>query len=302
MAKRIQDFRNFDSSKEVTTSKPKKAEVVTKSKKVKKVNKPEEVSNNKKQEYKKESNTKSNKIIIVFFVLLIITGITIGCLFSPTFNLTGIIVDDGVNVTSDEILKSFDIAMETNIFKINQKDIENSIKEKLSYIKSVDVKLELPSEIKIEYIEREPFALVKYLESYMVMDKYGYILEITRENKFPDLPIIYNIRFDSYEIGKQLEDTAKTKFDNVVYLIESAKQSEFKYTIYEINYESISNVKIWVKEENIEIIYGEIDRNMIEDKLNSIEEILNYTKGKNGKIDISNSGYSEGKTVFTERL
>ena len=45
------------------------------------------------------------------------------------------------------------------------------------------------------YTEREPLALIKYLESYLVMDQYGYFLELTKEKKFEDLPIIYNIQF-----------------------------------------------------------------------------------------------------------
>ena len=61
-------------------------------------------------------------------------------------------------------------------------------------------------------------------------------------------------------------------------------------------------MKFWIKESDIEVIYGDIDRNFIGDKLNYIEEVLNNTKGKKGKIDLSNSGYLEGKTVFTERF
>lgn len=292
MAKRIQDFRNFKSSNDVETFKEKNEKVITQPKKIK--NSKNNIKN------KKENKNVSNKLTI-FFIFLIIAGITVGCLFSPAFNLNGFIVKEGINVTKEEILNSFSVTKGTNIFKIDYEDIETSIEE-LPYIKNARAKFELPNEVKIEFVEREPFALVKYLESYMVMDKFGYILEITRENKFEKLPIIYNINFNSYEIGKQLEDTAKTKFDNVVYLLENAYQSEFEYTISEINYESISNVKVWVKDVEIEIIYGEIDRNMIGDKLGYIEEILNKTKGKKGKIDISSSNYLDGKMVFTERI
>ena len=133
------------------------------------------------------------------------------------------------------------------------------------------------------------------------MDKYGYILEITREKKFENLPIIYNIEFDSYEIGSKLEDTAKIKYDNVVYLLENASQNDFKYSISEINYESIANVKMWVVGQEIEIIYGEIDRNIIGDKLNYISEILHRVDGKYGRLDVSSSDYL-ANTVFTERF
>lgn len=307
MAKRIQDFRSFNSSNKNATSADNVVEVAPKPKvniRNEKLRKSyTKTKTEKKQDKSVDADEKKgvNKAVVAFFVILVITGVGIGCLFSPTFNLRGIIVSDGTNVTRAEILNSFEIEMGINVFKINYKEIKNSV-EKLPYIKSAEAKILFPDEIKIDYVERKPFALVKYLESYMVMDKYGYILEITRQNKYQDLPIIYNIEFDTYEIGKQFEDTAKTKYDNVVYLLETAVKNEFSYTISEINYESIGNVKLWIKESDIEVIYGDIDRNFIGDKLNYIEEVLNNTKGKKGKIDLSNSGYLEGKTVFTERF
>ena len=253
---------------------------------------------NTKKDYQKQKS--SNKFIITFFIILVVLGIGVGCLFSPTFNLTKIIVQNGKNITSEEILSSFNVEKGTNVFKINYNNIEKSI-ETLPYIQSTDAKIKFPNEIQIEYIERTPFALIKYLESYLVMDKYGYILEISREKKNENLPIIYNIEFDSYEVGEKLEDTAKTKYDNVVYLLENASKNNFGFSISEINYESIGNVKMWVLEEDIEIIYGEIDRNIIVDKLNYISGILQRVKGKKGTVDISSDNYLE-KTVFTERL
>ena len=304
MAKRIQDFRNFNSSKKEATS-TNNVEVAKKPKvnikNARNIKKHTDIKKKNTHEQRDEEKKGTNKIVVAFFVILVISGVGIGCLFSPTFNLRSIIVNDGINVTRAEILNSFDVEMGLNIFKVDYKKIKNSI-EKLPYIKSAEAKILFPNEIEIEYTEREPFALVKYLESYMVMDKFGYILEITRQNKYPDLPIIYNIEFDTYEIGKQFEDTAKTKYENVVYLLENATKNKFPYTISEINYESIGNVKLWIKESDIEVIYGDIDRNFIGDKLNYIEEVLNNTKGKKGKIDLSNSGYLEGKTVFTERF
>ena len=312
MAKRIQDFREFNSSRaEAEPSKQKNTNQNSYKSKVNKSaktgtsrkNKPKETKNigRGSKEFKQEKEKGgSSKFFVAFFIILVLVGVGLGCLFSPTFNLSEITAKNGINVTSGEILNSFSIQMGTNVFKINYKHIEEAV-EKLPYVQSADAKLEIPSQIKIEYVEREPFALVKYLESYLIMDKFGYILEISREKKFENLPIIYNIEFDSYEIGGRLEDTAKTKYDNVVYLLENALKNDFNYSISEINYESISNVKMWVREEDVEIIYGEIDRNIIIDKLNYISEILNKIKGKGGTLDISSDNYLE-KTVFTERL
>lgn len=170
MAKRIQDFRSFNSSNKNATSADNVVEVAPKPK----VNiRNEKLRKNytktkteKKQDKSVDADEKKgvNKAVVAFFVILVITGVGIGCLFSPTFNLRGIIVSDGTNVTRAEILNSFEIEMGINVFKINYKEIKNSV-EKLPYIKSAEAKILFPDEIKIDYVERKPFALVKYLES-----------------------------------------------------------------------------------------------------------------------------------------
>ncbi len=246
-----------------------------------------------------DTQERTGKRIVMFFLILIIVGIAIGCFFSPVFNLAKIVIDDGIHVSKEEIQNIVDAQIGENVFQIEYGALENQIEE-LPYIQSAQVQLKMPNTIEIKYVERVPFALVKYLESFLVMDQYGYILEVTREKKFEGLPIIYNVEFNSYEVGKRLTDTAKTKYDNVVYLLENAKQNHFDYTISEINYESIGNVKIWVTEEDVEIVYGEINRNTISDKLKYIAGILSKVKGKKGRIDVSSSNYLE-KTVFTER-
>ena len=211
MAKRIQDFREFNSSREETKTSTnsnknvsnykkqkaqcktkssvnvKKRETISKNNNVKKQTEASRSSNKKQNDRVSEQNeSKKDNGVLNFFIILVIFGTIVGCLFSPTFDLTEIIVRSGMNISKEEILNSFDIKKGINVFKINYKGISKSIEE-LPYIQSANAKLKFPNELKIEYIEREPFALVKYLESYLIMDKYGYILEISREKKFTNL-------------------------------------------------------------------------------------------------------------------
>ena len=133
--------------------------------------------------------TKKHHFLVAFCAILVVIGIVIGCMFSPTFDLDRIIVNNGKNVTQEEIMNTFSLEKGMNVFKINYKEIASQV-QSLPYIQSAKVKLKLPNCIEIEYVEREPIALIKYLESYLVMDQYGYFLEITKEKKFDELPII----------------------------------------------------------------------------------------------------------------
>lgn len=246
---------------------------------------------------KKEKNVGTS--IFIFFAILVIMSLAIGVVFSPTFDVTGIVTYDGVNVSSGEISNIANVNIGENILKQNYRAIKENVSA-IPYIKSVNIKLLFPDKIEIRYEEREPYALCKYLESYVVVDKFGYLLEIKKENDLTDLPVIYGIELENCELGEMLKDTDRIKYQNVVMLLETAKQRDFQYNIYEIDYEKISEVKFWVKDFDIDIIYGDIDKNLIADKLNYLSEVLKKLNGKKGKLNISSDNYLE-KTIFTER-
>ena len=285
MAKKLENFRNLNQSNKKT---PTEKVGVISEKRMKK----EDVKTRKK-------NKSTTSKIMIFFLILVIIGVGIGILFSPAFNLTEVVVVDGVNVNSAEILNQVNVTYGENILKQNYKLIKEGVLA-IPYVKEANIKLIAPGKIEIKYVEREPYMLIKYLESFFVVDKYGYLLEIKKENDLENLPIIYGIDIDSNKLGEMLSDISGTKYKKVVTLIETAKQRNFPHSIFEINYESISQVKLWVKDYDIDIIYGEIDKNLITDKLNYLEGVLKKLKGKSGELDISSEKYLE-KTIFTER-
>lgn len=283
MAKKLENFRNLNQSNKQSSTK-KVGEVARK--RIKK-------------EKQKEKSVFSK--VVIFFLILVFMGVAIGILFSPAFNLSKVIIAEGENVSKAEISNLIDVTYGENILKQNYKSIKENILT-LPYIKDVKIKLNLPDKIKIDYIERKPYMLLKYLESFFVVDQYGYLLEIKKENNLPNYPIIYGIEIDSYELGKPLSDTSGIKYRNVVTLIETAKQREFPYSIYEVNYESIAGVKLWLEGFDVDVIYGEIDKDTVTDKLNFLAGVLKSEsiRGKSGELDISSENYLE-KTIFTER-
>lgn len=252
---------------------------------------------------RKESEDKLRKEntglkFLLFFVILVIIGLSIGILFSSEFNLSNVLVDDGINITKEEIRNAIDVTYGENILKQNYGELKSDI-ESLPYIESVKLSIKFPNTIKIEYTERVPYALIKFLESYFVVDKFGYLLEIKKTNEGIDLPVIYGFDVSEYELGEKLLDISGVKMKNVVMLMETAKQRKFKYKIVEISYEEIGQVKLWFEGHEIEIIYGQIDKNLITEKLKYLERILEDLKGKNGRLDISSDNYRE-KSIFVD--
>lgn len=246
----------------------------------------------------KENKKSVGGKIAFFILLLVIISVATGCLFAPVFNISEVIVNSGDNVTAQEILNNANIELGTNIFRINDSKIKEKI-ETLSYVREADIYRKFPDTIVLEINERNPYAIVKYLESFAITDKYGYILEIKKENS-GDLPIIYGLDSGSYVVGQKLEGNSLTKYENCAYLIEIANKTNFGYKFKEINYNDLTNVKLYIEEIDTDIIYGNIFIDDIEEKLNHLSSILKELNGKKGRIDMSDENYL-AKTVFTEK-
>lgn len=248
---------------------------------------------------KKEKIKKSGSKITIFVLLLIVVGVTTGCLFSPVFDITEVKSYSGENVTQAEVINLASIELGVNIFQINDSKIIENV-ETLPYVKAAQVYRKFPSTIIIKYEERTPYAIVKYLESYAVCDKFGYVLEIKKENTLKNLPIIYGIDYENIEVGQKLEGTSMLKYENCAYVFEIVSRPEFNYSFSEINYDDSTNVKMTISERNIDVVYGNIVIDSIEEKLTHLSSILKELGNKKGKIDMSSENYLE-KTVFVEK-
>ncbi|MBR4110859.1 MAG: FtsQ-type POTRA domain-containing protein [Clostridia bacterium] len=277
---KIQDFRKLNTDKHETapTKKKSKGSVSASKKKEKKV----------------------NVFLPFILVSLILIGICIGCMLTPTFNIDEINVQSGINVNKEEILSKMEHVKGVNTLKINSRKLEKSIEE-IPYIKEANIERELPNALKVTYEERKPYAIIKYLESFVIMDKFGYVLEIKKENDMQDLAIIYGIDAEEYLPGTILDGVARLKYENVAYLLETSKHVEFEYEISEINYQDTENLIISIKDVDIEVEYGDIVRERLSEKMIYLNEMIKSIEGKKGTILINSEDYNK-ESIFRERF
>jgi cell division protein FtsQ len=301
---KIQDFRKINLIKEKASKKKEKVKAYYPKKKDTKVHKNNEnkvskksvegVSSVQQAGTRRKVRTKSHKGLVVFFMFLVIIGVGVGCLLTPTFNTNSVFAQDGINVTKEELLSKANIQIGINIFKINTWKIEDKILE-LPYVKEAKVSRKLPDTIVINIIEKEQYAQIKYLESFLIMDKHGSILELLNEKM--DLPIIYGIELSDTAPGTMLNNEEKIKYDNIVLLLETMKKNNFEYIVDEINYEDFENIKLVIGD--IDVDFGKIDKD-INIKISYLQEVLKNVDGKKGKLDLSGE-YLE-RTIFEEIL
>lgn len=292
-SKKMSDFRTLNLSTETTPINQNVGAVSA----VKKSTNPKKISAKSSKE--EQPSRRINLGLTIFFLILVILGVFVGCLFTPPFEVSNINVQNGIYVQADEILSKMDGVRGTNIFRINTKSLVKLIKEN-PYIKEVKIERQYPNGLYVHFEERTPYALIKYLESYIVVDKYGYVLEIKKENDMMNLAIIYGINADEYVPGNQITDLAGLKYKNLTYMLEISNMDDFDYTICEMNYTDTERLIMSVKELDVDINFGEIERNILNEKMSYLNGILKKLTGKKGNLDISSNSYLE-KTIFTER-
>lgn len=312
-ATKINDFRTLNLSEEKTPTKKNVGGISVSSNKKTNSRKTSAKGNNVKTSTKKKSTTQKKSVqkkekeanknsglkLAIFFVILVLMGAFVGCLFTPTFNIMSISVDEGVRVTSNEIKSKVDEVIGENILRVNTKSLKESI-ESIPYVRRAEIKRNFPNELRITFKEREPYALIKHLESFVVMDKFGNVLEIKKENDMDGLAIIYGISLDEVTTGKKITDLSGLKYENMAYLLETVVNSKFEYTISEINYTDTEALIISVEELDVDINYGKIEKSILAEKINYLNGILKKLEKKKGMLDISSNNYLE-KTIFTER-
>lgn len=140
--------------------------------------------------FPKEKKKKINKKIVTFFssiLLMVIVGIL--ALTAPIFNITDIQIQGNQKVDSNTILTLSGLKKGENIFKFNKSMIQN-IKEN-TYIESVEISRKLPGTIFISVEERKITYQMSLINSYVYLDKNGYLLENSTNKQ--EVPVL--VRF-----------------------------------------------------------------------------------------------------------
>ena len=273
-------------------TKRKKEQPKTKVKKTKK-------STNKVQKTKKRPKTKKKniklKIVKWIFLLALLATAIILFLLSSVFNITDIVVENNKKISEQEIVNLSGLVKNENMFKTTNKKIKEGIKQN-PYIEDVVITRELSGKVKLKVIERTPTYMIKFANGYAYINNQGYILEISEEAL--QLPIITGFKTSSEEIkaGNRLEVDDLKELENVIRIMETAKNTSIADIITEIDISNSNNYKLVIASEGKTVQFG--DLNNINVKILKIEYILEQEKGREVEIYFQNTE----KAVFREKV
>ncbi len=268
---------NFDEEYIIGISQPRQN---AKSKNVKKQKNPKE----------KKRTTKIKKGVARFFIILILfaTAACFLCL-SPIFNVQEIIVENNNLISSDTIISVSQIQMYKNMFLMSNRQAEKRL-EKNSYIENAEVTRVFPNKIKIHVNEREEMCLMEFAEGkYAVIDRKGYILDVTSEKK--NLPILMGMETNIDQIvndkkeNNRLVESDLRKIDTVDNIIDTSKNYGVYEFITKIDMTETTNVVLTMEKEKKTVYLGNCSQ--LYARMGHIKTILDSEKGKKGKIYVN---------------
>lgn len=267
------------SNKKLKNSKENKKKVAKKNnKKTKKVvpKKEKEVENKKKK--------RNFKFLKYLFLIICVLSAIIATMASPLFNVKQIDVEGNKKITKDEIISLSQIELEQNTYKINISKTKQKILEN-PYIKSVQIKRNLPSNITITVEERTTTFMIEYGSGYVYINNQGYILEISTEKL--DIPILQGAETatEDFVPGNRLCTNDLEKMSTVIKIMEVASNNDIASLISRIDIENKQNYKIvFDGEQKIAYLGDETD---LSTKILSIKAILERESGIAGEIFVN---------------
>ena len=256
----------------------------------------EEKIKNKKNKKKKKKYKYNVKLITFVSCFLLVIASVIFALTAPIFNIAKIEVTGNSKVQEENIKSLSGLKIGENIFKFNSSVISN-IKEN-AYIENVEVKRALPDTVKIKVTEREVKYQINLINSYVYIDKYGYILEKSAEKKA--VPTIVGLKITEDDLMKKtrLEGKDIETLNKILKITEAAKIINIDNIITEINTENDTDYVLYIESEAKTIYIG--DTTNLTNKMLYIQKILQNEKGKSGKVFVNKDMTTGFKPYFRE--
>ena len=222
------------------------------------------------QRYKKrKKREKRRKRILNFILLLFIVALIYLFTFKTDFfNIKKIEIIGNKKLNDEQILKTSICSKGENIFKINKKYCEESIK-KLAYVKDVKITRKLPNTIKINIVERNEVAVIPYIGAFVFIDEEGYVLKIEEKKGSLELPQVFGLEIVDLQIGDCLFKGVKGS-GNLDFLTLGKELKILKQMKY-INFSKEDNTMLELNN-GIKVAFGPL--NNVKYKLSFLSEIL----------------------------
>lgn len=293
---------NKDSKKDETKNKKGSS---NKKKTKKDIEQTETIRIEKKQEEVEEKPSGNYTLLKVLLIISAVLFLIILLRFSPSFNITTIVIENNSFVSAEEIESLSGVSKGDNLFSINKKQVAKKIEEN-PYIASVEISRALPNTLKIKVNERAERYAVQYVEGkFAILDGQGYILAIDETSR--ELVMLAGLESNFEELVSKRENEGNVrlneadlkKLDMVAKIVDTAKSYEVYGFITTIDVSDMSEIKlILAGEGKVAYIGSGSDLNS---RLQFMKVMLDGEKGKSGIMFID-VDFSKDNPFFRENV
>lgn len=190
------------------------------------------------------------KTILLLIILFIAASALLSLKWRSNTDIDKITVSGNHTISREEILSAArlnDSAFNTG--EINIDIIQDRI-QKHPEVKKVFVSRELPSELKIEIIEKRPLAILNSESEMKLVDDELDVFPYKNSSKLYDLPVISGVRFESSPDPKKRYNREDLRL-GLFLIINSFRESRAMYNnISEINLSDTEKVIVYLTEDS----------------------------------------------------
>ncbi len=154
-------------------------------------------------------------IIIVIIVLMVLFAVML-MLLLPAFYIKEIQMEGFLVVSKEEVLNSSGIKTGDHIFSHLGGDViswftfryghvEDEILSRYPYVQSIKIQVDFPSKVKISVKERLKIGYFEVPDGYAVIDKEGYVVEISGNSVPKGVPLMEGLPVRAAMLGEELD-------------------------------------------------------------------------------------------------
>lgn len=186
---------------------------------------------------KKSRDSRDGRRIILFSVLIVILLIAILITTLPQFYIKQIDVEGCSAISSEELLKSSGLQTGEHLFRnigggfiqlfsLRYGNIESELRSDYPYINNIKIQIAFPSKVQITVDERQKIGYVQMPDGYAVIDKDGYVVELTEGAAPSGVPLMEGLPLRTATLGGIIDLTDDKGLNNCITILNAVLLSD----------------------------------------------------------------------------
>lgn len=134
-----------------------------------------------------------------------------------------------------------------SMFFLPMKKISADI-EANPYYEMLSIKREYPSTVWIYVRERQPCAVVRLTNGFLILDSEGFVLERKQTDSGFSLPVLSGLAVNTYHTGQEITLDRPTQLSAMQSVLQALEESRLLEKMREINLSSINDILLYTKD------------------------------------------------------